>query len=52
MRIAQRRMATDYLNVYRGSNRSAKSELAPLNLPLGLTIIALPAKKGIPDHEN
>jgi glycosyltransferase involved in cell wall biosynthesis len=51
-RFSASRMATDYLNVYRGLNRSAKAELAPLNRPLGLNVIALPVKNGISNHAN
>jgi hypothetical protein len=51
-RFSASRMATDYLNVYRGLNRSAKPERAPLDLSLGRNVIALPIKNGIPNHAN
>jgi glycosyltransferase involved in cell wall biosynthesis len=51
-RFSASRMATDYLNVYRSLTRSAQPERAPLKLPLGLNVIALPVKNGAPHHAN
>ena len=51
-RFSASRMAMDYLNVYRGLNRSAKPERTPFDLSLGRNVIALPIKNGIPNHAN
>jgi glycosyltransferase involved in cell wall biosynthesis len=51
-RFSAARMASEYLNVYRGLNRSARPGLVPDSQALGRNVIALPMKNGVPHHAN
>jgi glycosyltransferase involved in cell wall biosynthesis len=51
-RFSSTRMASDYLEVYHSSLRSAKPRLVRDNSALGSNVIALPLKNGVQHHAN